>query len=100
MIRILMRIENSLQMINPLECFFGSKGQVALDENLGPGYNILLMGLIPDLYCSSRAHRRFHILPCLLHSGYKKLYTHYKTSILMAACQTWRQLAPFLWSLV
>ena len=30
---------NSDCLINPLECFFGIEGQVALDRNPGPGYN-------------------------------------------------------------
>ena len=30
-------------LINPLECFFGIKGHVALERNPGPGYNILLL---------------------------------------------------------
>ena len=37
----------NLIMINPLECFFGSKGHVALDGNPGLGYNTLLLLLIP-----------------------------------------------------
>ena len=36
-------------LINPLKCFFSSKGYVALDRNLGLGYNTLLLRLIPDL---------------------------------------------------
>ena len=28
--------------------FFGSEGNVALDRNPGPGYNILLLRLIPE----------------------------------------------------
>ena len=34
-------------MIHLLQCFFGSEGHVALDRNLGPGYNSLLMQFIP-----------------------------------------------------
>ena len=30
-------------LINPLYCFFGIKGYVALDRNPGPGYNTLLL---------------------------------------------------------
>ena len=35
-------------MINSLECFFRDiEGHVALDKNPGPGYNTLLLRLIP-----------------------------------------------------
>ena len=34
-------------MINPLYCFFGSEGHVALGRDPGPGYNTLLLQLIP-----------------------------------------------------
>ena len=34
-------------MINPFECFFGIEGHIALDINLGQGYNPLLLRLIP-----------------------------------------------------
>ena len=55
-------------LINPLECFFGIEGHAALDRNPGPGYNTLLLRLIPgDLY-SACPHRQFHTLPGLLHS--------------------------------
>ena len=46
-------------MINPLYCFFGSKGHVALDRNPGPGYNTLLLWLIPgDRLSACRAALR------------------------------------------
>ena len=52
-------------MINQLQYFFGVKGQVALDWNPGPGYNTLLLRLIPrDLY-SVCPHRLFLTLPGL-----------------------------------
>ena len=47
--------------------FFGSEGHVALDRNPGPGYNTLLLWLIPDLL-SACPHRQFHTLPGLLDS--------------------------------
>ena len=56
-----------IMMINPL-CFMGTKGHVALDRNPWPGYNTLLLRLIPgDLYRAC-PHRQFHTLPSLLHS--------------------------------
>ena len=33
----------SYNMINPLKCFFGIRGHVALDRNPGPGYDTLLL---------------------------------------------------------
>ena len=41
-------------LINPLWCFFGSQGHVALDRNPGPGYNTLLLRLIPGDHLDSR----------------------------------------------
>ena len=32
---------------NPLECSYSIKGHAALDRNPVPGYNTLLLGLIP-----------------------------------------------------
>ena len=52
-------------MINPLKCFFVSKGHLALDRNPGPGYNTLLLRLIPGDLFSAYAYRQFHKLPCL-----------------------------------
>ena len=55
-------------LFNPLKCFFGSKGHVALDRNPGPGYDTLLLRMIPgDLLCGY-PHRQFHTLPGLLDS--------------------------------
>ena len=55
-------------MINPLECFFSIKGHVAVDRNPGPGYDALLLQLIPgDLYCVCAHYRQFHALPGLKH---------------------------------
>ena len=34
-------------MINPLYCFFGSEGHVALDRNPGQGLNTLLLRMMP-----------------------------------------------------
>ena len=56
-------------LINPLYWFFGSEGHVTLDyRNLGPGFNTLLLRLIPGDLLSACPHRQFHKLPCLLDS--------------------------------
>ena len=47
-------------LINPLKCFFGIKGYVALDRNQGLGYNTLLLRLIPRYLLSACPHRQFH----------------------------------------
>ena len=52
-------------LINPLQCFFGSEGHAALDRNPGPGYNTLLLRLIPGDLLSACPHRQFHTLPGL-----------------------------------
>ena len=53
-------------LTNPLECFIDIKIPVALDRKLRPGYNNLLLRLIPvDLY-SACLHIQFHTLPVLL----------------------------------
>ena len=48
--------------------FFGSEGHVALDRNPGPGYDTLLLRLIPGDLLSACRHRQFHTLPGLLDS--------------------------------
>ena len=48
--------------------FFGSEGHVALDRIQGPGYDTLLLRLIPGDLLSACPHRQFHTLPCLLDS--------------------------------
>ena len=48
--------------------FFGSEGHVALDRNPGPGYDTLLLRLIPGDLLSACPHRQFHTLPGLLDS--------------------------------
>ena len=55
-------------MIDPLECFFGIEGHVALDRNPGPGYNTLLLRLIQGDLLSTCPHRQFRTLPGLLDS--------------------------------
>ena len=55
-------------MINPLLCFFVSEGHVALDRNLGPGYNILLLRLIPRDLFSACPHGQLNTLSSLLDS--------------------------------
>ena len=78
-------------MINPLECFFGIEGHVALDINPGPGYNTLLLRLISGYLLSAGPHidRTTH---------YPTLYTvriHSQTLTLMHACQAGMQFQPF-----
>ena len=48
--------------------FFGSEGHVAPDRNPGPGYDTLLLRLIPGDLLSACPHRQFHTLPGLLDS--------------------------------
>ena len=48
--------------------FFGSEGHVALDRNPGPGYDTLLLRMIPGDLLSAFPHRQFHTLPGLLDS--------------------------------
>ena len=55
-------------LINPLECFFGSEVHVAQDRNPGPGYDTLLLRMIPGDLLSACPHRQFHTLPGLLDS--------------------------------
>ena len=55
-------------MINPLECLFNTEGHVALDRNPGPGYNTLLLRLIPGDFYSACLHKQLHTLPGLLNS--------------------------------
>ena len=53
---------------NPLKCFFDNEGLVALDRNPGPGYDTLLLRMIPGDLLSAFPHRQFHTLPGLLDS--------------------------------
>ena len=57
-----------LVWFNPLWCFFSNEGHVALDRNLGPGYDTLLLRMIPGDLLSACPHRQFHTLPGLLDS--------------------------------
>ena len=59
---------NSLVWFNPLECFFGSECHVTLDRNPGPGYDTLLLQLIPGDLLSACPYRQFHTQPGLLDS--------------------------------
>ena len=59
---------SELVWFNPLQCFFGSEGHVALDRNPGPGYDTLLLRIIPGDLLSAFPHRQFHTLPGLLDS--------------------------------
>ena len=65
---ILLICISGLVWFNPLKCFFGSEGHVALDRNLGPGYDTLLLQFIPGDLLSACLHRQFHTLPSLLDS--------------------------------
>ena len=47
---------------------FSIKGHVALDRNPGPGYNTVLLRLIPGDLLSACRHRQLHTLPGLLDS--------------------------------
>ena len=47
---------------------FGSEGHVALDRNPGPGYDTLLLRMIPGDLLSAFPHRQFHTIPGLLDS--------------------------------
>ena len=44
------------------------EGHVAPDRNPGPGYDRLLLQLIPGDILSACPHRQFHTIPGLLHS--------------------------------
>ena len=66
-------------MSNPLQCFFGIRGRVALDGNPGMGHNTLLLRLIPGDLQSAWPHRYF-----------------YTTLIVKPACQTGKQFVPYL----
>ena len=57
-----------LVWFNPLLCFFGSENHVALDRNPGPGYDTLLLRMIPGDHSSAFPHRQFNTLPGLLDS--------------------------------
>ena len=48
--------------------FFGSEGHVALDRNPGPGYDTLLLRMIPGYILSAFPNRQFHTLPGLFDS--------------------------------
>ena len=61
-----MKLRISLVWFSSLLCFFGSKGHVALDRNPGPGYDTLLLRMIPGDLLSAFPHRKFHTLPGLL----------------------------------
>ena len=49
-------------------CFIGSEDHVALDRNPEPGYDTLLLRLIPGDLLSACPHRQIHTLPGLLDS--------------------------------
>ena len=59
---------NGYELINPFMYFLGIKGHVALDRNLGLGYDTLLLQLIPGDLQSACIQTQFHTLLGLLHS--------------------------------
>ena len=68
---------------HPLWCFFGSEGHVALDRNPGPGYDTLLLRMIPGDLLSACPHRQFHTLPGLLDSRAALPYSNPKACVPM-----------------
>ena len=58
---------DGLVWLNPLYWFFGSEGHVALD-NPAPGYDTILLRMIPGDLLSAFPHRQFHPLHGLLYS--------------------------------
>ena len=83
-----------LVWFNPLSCFFGSEGHVVLDRNTGPGYDTLLLRLIPGDLLSTCPHRQFHTLPGLLDSRRRAALSNPYRDTLRVICQLLR------WSLV
>ena len=68
---------------------------LAIHKYPGPGYNTLLLQLIPgDLY-SVCPHRQFHTLPSLLQSQIALPNSNPKP-----ACQVGRQFVPFYFTMV
>ena len=63
-----LEVDDGLVWFNPLQCFFGSEGHVALERNLGPVYDTLLLQMIPGDLLSAFPPRQFHTLPGLLDS--------------------------------
>ena len=59
------KIEKVAPLIDLLMCLFGIEGHVALDRNPGPGYNTLLLWLIPGDLLSACPHRHFTHYPDL-----------------------------------
>ena len=59
-------IAGNTTLFNPLYCSSAKKGHVALDGNLGEGYNSLLLRMIPGDLLSACPHIHFHTLPGLL----------------------------------
>ena len=64
----LMTLFSDFFWFKPLECFFDSEGHEALGINPGPGYDTLLLRLIPGDLLSACSHRQFQTLPGLLDS--------------------------------
>ena len=59
-------IRSSLSLIH--YSAFSAEGHVALDRNPGPGYDTLLLRMIPGDLLSAFPHRQFNTLPGLLDS--------------------------------
>ena len=84
---------SGLVWFNPLQCFFGSEGHVALDRNPGTGYDTLLLRMIPGDLLSAFPHRQFQTLPSLLDSWAALPNSHPNALRAYAG----RQFVPFLW---
>ena len=48
-----MTLDFCMFLVNPLECFFSIEGRAALDSYPGPGYNALLLRIIPGYHYSA-----------------------------------------------
>ena len=73
-----------------MQCFLGIESYVALDRNPGPGYDTLLLILIPGGLLNACPHVQFHILP-----GFLDSQAALSTPTLTHACQAGRQSVPF-----
>ena len=56
---------NRFYLIDPFQCFDDIVGHAALDRNPGPGYDTLLLRLIPGRLYSACLQRQFHTLSFL-----------------------------------
>ena len=68
-INMSLSISHIVKVAKSIRVLFGIEGQAALDRNPAPGYNTLLLQLIPGHPNSAHLHRQSHPLPCPLHIG-------------------------------